>query len=252
MTCKYFNLCGGCSYQADNTEYRSIKFNNVKKILSPIIPDNLWKEPVFIADGTRRRATFTFTKTKKGIALGFNEKASANIVSIDRCLLLRKEINDCLVDLKKLLDDICNVVIFQKKAKKQIGKKITGGDLHLCISENGIDVVLISSLLPNLEIREIIADHLANNDMIIRFSWQTKESYHTEVILEKNKPYILINGFFVYIPAGTFLQPSFEGETFLRDMVSKYLSDTEGKIADLFCGVGTFSYQLCRKKILKY
>ena len=87
--------------------------------------------------------------------------------------------------------------------------------------------------------------------MFIRFSWQTKENSTPEVIVEKNKPYILINGFYVYISAGTFLQPSFEGEAFLRKKVSEYLQETEGKIADLFCGIGTFSYELCRKQNTK-
>ena len=63
-----------------------------------------------------------------------------------------------------------------------------------------------------------------------------------EPIIEKAKPVINIAGRQVYIPAGTFLQPSAEGESALIGLVLKYLGETRGKIADLFCGVGTFSY----------
>ena len=40
------------------------------------------------------------------------------------------------------------------------------------------------------------------------------------------------------------MQPSLESETALLALVLKYLGATRGKIADLFCGVGTFSYPL--------
>ena len=48
----------------------------------------------------------------------------------------------------------------------------------------------------------------------------------------------------MFIPAGTFLQASNSGEQTLINLVLKYISDSQGNIADLFCGVGTFSYPL--------
>jgi 23S rRNA (uracil1939-C5)-methyltransferase len=42
---------------------------------------------------------------------------------------------------------------------------------------------------------------------------------------------------------GSFLQPSAEGEKTLRDLVLKF-ADSPKRAADLFCGLGTFTYSL--------
>lgn len=69
-----------------------------------------------------------------------------------------------------------------------------------------------------------------------------------EPLIEKAKPQIAVGGSCVYIPAGTFLQASSAGERALTGLVLQYLGGTRGKIADLFCGVGTFSYPLAALK----
>lgn len=83
-------------------------------------------------------------------------------------------------------------------------------------------------------------------DGIIRISHRRRPDAEAEPVVEKNAPYVKIADTFVYIPAGTFLQPSREGEQALVTLVLKYLGETSGRIADLFCGVGTFSYPLAR------
>ena len=251
MICPYFENCGGCTYCMSDNKYKTEKINKVKHILSEVIDENVWNNPCFIEIKTRRRATFAFSKTKNKINFGFNKRSSSEIVSIENCLMLKDSINQNIGSLKCLIHDICNVSIWEGKGKKRICKNISNGDIHVCVAENGLDIVIISSILPNLEIREIIAEHITSNANIIRVSWKKDENAEAEIILEKTKPYILINGFYVYIPAGTFLQPSSEGEFFLRKKVLEYLKNTEGKVADLFCGIGTFSYELCKNSNVK-
>jgi 23S rRNA (uracil1939-C5)-methyltransferase len=86
-----------------------------------------------------------------------------------------------------------------------------------------------------------------NNPPIVRLSVGAKNT-KPETIVEKSKPYINIANQQVFISAGTFLQPSKAGEQALIDLVLKYTYATEGKIADLFCGIGTFSYPLATNK----
>ncbi len=249
--CPCFNLCGGCAYPESDAAYKEKKENQVKRILKPLAGDAPWRESYFVPTGSRRRAAFAFRKNKAGITLGFNEKSGPRVISFEKCRMLSPKINKLLPDLENLLKDLCQVKICQGKGKKMSTRQLEQGDIKICLAHNGIDAVMAAPLEPNLEMREIIAEHLFRLDDIIRFSWQKDENSPAETILEKNKPYLLINGYSVYIPAGTFLQPSAEGEAFLRRKTKEYLQGIEGKIADLFCGVGTFSYELCREKNIK-
>ena len=42
------------------------------------------------------------------------------------------------------------------------------------------------------------------------------------------------------------MQPSKEGEQALADIVASYIGQTSSNVADLFCGVGTFSYVISK------
>jgi 23S rRNA (uracil1939-C5)-methyltransferase len=98
-----------------------------------------------------------------------------------------------------------------------------------------------------MEIHQIIFEFIQSTSDIIRVS-QKKNNSLTDVIIEKAKPFIDISGTSVYIPPATFLQASKAAETQMTNLVKKYLEDVEGNIADLFCGVGTFSYPLAVNK----
>ena len=93
-----------------------------------------------------------------------------------------------------------------------------------------------------------ISDFAAKAQDIIRISHRRKNQDTPELLLEKSRPYSKIGNVNVYVPAGTFMQASKDSETFLIDIVKKYMGNTSGKIADLFCGMGTFSYPLSENK----
>lgn len=59
-----------------------------RRILSGIKADFAFGEPVFVADGTRRRAAMAFRRRKGKVTLGFNEAASGNVVDCETCALL--------------------------------------------------------------------------------------------------------------------------------------------------------------------
>jgi len=56
MTCPYAEICGGCLRRGMSEEqYRETKTAAFRRILSGIKADFAFGEPVFVADGTRRR-----------------------------------------------------------------------------------------------------------------------------------------------------------------------------------------------------
>ena len=245
MSCPKAELCGGCVFQnKDDKVYRQEKFSKVKTLLSSLAPALPWGEPVFITDGTRRRASMAFSYNNKKITLGFNQRGSNIIVDIDNCLLLTHRLNSILPDIRNLLQAICAIPFQVKNGKKIIYKTISVGDVWLCDCTNGIDITLEYDAPLDLEHRMVICEFINHISNVVRISHRRKNQDIPEPIVEISKPFIKISPYTVYIPAGTFLQPSQEGESALINMVKEYVGECRGKIFDLFCGVGTFSYAL--------
>ncbi|MFV0626286.1 MAG: class I SAM-dependent RNA methyltransferase [Alphaproteobacteria bacterium] len=248
MNCKYAEVCGGCAFiNLDEKVYREQKYANFKKIISTCKQEAPLEEPIFIKDGTRRRAAFAFSYSKKKLTLGFNEKASKNLVDIDFCPLLTDKINQNLPLIRELISEICQNPLTEKLKKGKFKTtNINSGDILVCEADNGLDIVLEFDSNLSLEHRLIISEVSQKGNDIIRISHRKNNFDSGEIIAEKIKPYIEIAGIKVYISAGTFLQASKEGEKALLETATKYLENDEGKIADLFCGIGTFSYPLSR------
>ena len=252
--CIFNNFCGGCCFRnLEKADYQRQKQINLQKILLPLSGENFdFENPVFIDDGNRRRACMTFEMKKGNIVLGFNAKRSDEIADINHCVMLTAEINSILPIVRKLLEEICSTgIAFSGKKKKVAYSFVKKGDVWITQADNGLDLVLEFLEPITLDIRQIIFEQLSGQDKIIRISHRHSQNEQPEVIMEKIKPFITISGYEVYIPAGTFLQPSKAGEQALIGIAEKYLGNITGKIADLFCGVGTFSYSLSQKKDVK-
>ncbi len=249
MECPVSKICGGCRYRdLTDKEYQNIKIRNFSHILSSINSSFHINTPQFIKDGCRRRATLAFNFKKKHLTMGFNKEASSQIVDIDSCALLTSNMNKVLPVVKQLVEAICNEPITIKQGKKFISKSVNKGDVFICEASNGIDIVLEFDEELLLNHRMIISEFAHSESSVIRISHRRKADSNTETIVEKAKPFINVGKYEVFIPAGTFLQPSDYGQQKLGILVKQYLKGVKGKIADLFCGVGTFSYLLAENQ----
>ncbi len=249
QSCSYQEICGGCVFRNLTEEkYQQTKLQKVQNILKGL--DNQeykFCAPIFIQDGQRRRASLAFSFKKGNLKLGFNQEQSAELVDINHCCLLTEKLNQIIPSIRQVLSELCAVKTPQYKKNKIIGyKNVTRGDVWLTQADNGIDVVLEFDDEINLEYRMIISEFALNNASVIRVSHRKNDMSMAETLVEKIKPYIKIADYEVYIPAGTFLQASKEAENKMIALVEKYIGNTNGKIADLFCGVGTFSYPLSK------
>lgn len=247
MSCVYQNICGGCPLRELNTEdYRRLKIERFKKIAANLKQSDIpFGEPIFIADGQRRRAEFTFQYRKGTISLGFNAAQSHQLVDIAMCAALTPNLNNVLPRVRDFLQKLCAIKSTQKIKTKFITSNISQGEIWLTEAANGIDILLETDEKITLEHRMEICDFATQNPEIIRIS-VGKKNTRPETVVEKSRPHIKIAGHEVFIPAGTFLQASAAGEKALTDLVLKYIGETTGNIADLFCGVGTFSYPLAQ------
>ena len=168
------------------------------------------QEPFWTSIKSRRRADFSFSDGK----FGFFKKSSKDIVNLKNCPLLTDEINEILPKVANL--PWCG-----------------SGSCLITSCKNGIDIA-ITSVTPyfSKDFKNAVESLNA-----IRISWNGK------VIKQIVKPIIDFNGKEVEYPIGAFLQPTVESENFIRDMVLKAASGYK-KIADLFCGIGNFTFAL--------
>ena len=246
--CSYAEICGGCLYRREASEdYQKHKEEAFRRVMAGLKKQpEQYGNPVFIPDGTRRRASLAFRRHKGKLVLGFNMRKSAEIVDIQKCCLLTPQLNAVLPEVRDLLAELCSLPFSEKKGRKIQQTFLTAGDVWLCQADNGIDLVLEFDGELDLSRRMVIFEKAQNSEKIIRISHRRRDNETPEPVVEKFPPLVDIAGVNVYIPAGCFMQASGEAERTLIGLVLKYLGNMEGNIADLFCGMGTFSYPLSR------
>jgi len=239
--------CGGCVFRnVAEATYRKNKEDDFKKTIALIKnAQPIFDEPIFISDHSRRRAEMTFRFIKKQLVFGFNQQASHDIADIQSCPLLVDELNNLLPKIRRFLEELCAITITKKNKNKLITSRIQEGDIHLLKADNGVDIILHVKDKPELEHRLLIADFVNQNADVCRVSWQINASY-AETIIQKSMPELYIAGYTVHIPQSIFLQASKTAENIMIEKVLSYLGNTHGKIADLFCGLGTFTYPLTK------
>ena len=143
MGCLIHKNCGGCVYRnLDLPTYQKQKEASVKTLLEQNLGplNQIWEKPIFIADGTRRRASFAFTKKQK-LIFGFNANKSSEIIDITQCDMLSPKINAALPSLRLLLEKLCALNTANRHKSKQ-KQQIVGGDLQILEAQNGLDIVL--------------------------------------------------------------------------------------------------------------
>ena len=241
-------VCGGCPLRSmTENEYRKKKTENFAKTLSLIknaAPS--FDEPVFISDGCRRRADMAFALSGNVLKLGFNQAGTHNLIDVQTCPMLTAELNAFLPELRRFLQEFVRISITVKiKKKKMQTVSLHRGSVRLLQADNGIDVVLDLPVEPGLEHRLIVADFVNTTSGLLRLSWSI-DGETPETIVEKQIPELYISGCTIAIPPGVFLQASKSAENAMIAAVTDYVGEIGGKAADLFCGLGTFTYPLAK------
>ncbi len=171
----------------------------------PITGDAVW-----VNAGMRRRADFAFAPGQ----FGFFASTSKDIIPVTNCPNLVPEINAILPMLAALPWD-------------------GAGSCLVTLCDNGIDVAIIAGVpYFGAEFK-----NAANKLPIIRMTWNEHS------VVSRATPMVNFSGRAVEYPSGAFLQPTISGADVMRDMVVR-AADGFGRVADLFCGLGNFTFAL--------
>ena len=224
--CRHFGTCGGCAMQhMSEASYRVWKQDQVVAAFnSRGIDANA--SALLMVQGLRRRATLTARGTDAGIALGFHEAGTHDLVDIQECPVLVPEIVAALSGLKALL-----APLMAKKAEVRLVVTQTGG---------GLDVAIESTE------RKLTPDLRANLARVASAHRLARVSIAGDPAFEASAPFLRFGNADCVTPPGSFLQAVAEAEAKMVELILAALPKVKS-VADLFSGVGAFTFPLAAR-----
>ncbi|HVJ52264.1 MAG TPA: class I SAM-dependent RNA methyltransferase [Aliidongia sp.] len=229
--CPNYAVCGSCTLQHAKDEfYRHWKIDLVREALRGRgLKPRVWREPIFLAAGDRRRATFAAHKKGDTVILGHYRRRAHQVTDIAHCLVADPAIMEMRGKLTTALAPILQegkpAMAFIQAVNGQLDLVITGP-----VGKKGH---------PDPQIRDALAK-LARDTNANRISWRAGPDNTAEIIAEISPPRARFGALDVILPPLAFLQPTQAGEDALVAAVMELLPRT-GKFADLFSGCGTFT-----------
>lgn len=223
--CRHFGECGGCAIQhLEDGAYRDWKRQILVDALRSRSID-IEVDPMVACEAhSRRKAALTARKTDKGLLLGFNAALSHRIVNMEECPVMLPSIVENLDVLRKLGMHVA----------------MTSEPFRLAATQtaSGLDVAMEGSGKPEGKRRQTVVDFCVQNGI-------SRLSIDGEIIIEPQKPVVMIDDIAVPPPPGAFLQAVESAEQVMARLVTDHLRKAK-RVADLFAGIGTFALRLAR------
>lgn len=210
--CPYFDICGGCNLLHMNYDDQlKFKYNKVKDIIFKYLKENIKVNDVIYSNQFNYRNKASFEVKEK---LCYKMRKSTNLVDINYCYLLDKNINDVVHVLNNLnLKNINNITIR------------TGEE----------DIMVIISGNPSHEIIDALKEKARSiyvNDKLV---------YGKSNIVSK------IGNYEFFVSDKSFFQVNKYNVKNLYDKVLEYAELTGNEnILDLYCGTGTIGIYLSK------
>lgn len=218
--CRHFGACGGCVLQhLDDAAYVATKDQWLRTALAQqhLAPERI--APLArLARGTRRRARFHLAEGR----VGFHARGSHRVVDLEECHVLHPK----LVALVPAL--------------REFAPRAAALAASATLADNGIDLLLDLPDRPALAALEAMAG-LAEAGDLARLAW--REGGRVALAAERRKPTVSLSDVAVALPEDAFMQPSAEAEAALVAAVAT-LAVGAKNVADLYAGIGTFSFAL--------
>ena len=225
--CIHFTTCGGCAMQHWQAEpYRKWKTSLVSAALMSVGIEEPLGDLIVSPPASRRRAVFTATMASGKLVFGFNRMMSHSVEPIDECAVVVPAIVAALPALRALSAQLSTL------AKGAFSLTVTA-------TETGLDLRADKVKQPDDALRRA----LINTSLKHGFA---RLAINDEIIVESRSPLVNFGGVMVSPPSGGFLQATVQAEHAMQGIVAGYLEGAK-KIADLYCGSGTFALPLARK-----
>jgi len=228
--CQHFGVCGGCALQHLTDEaYAAAKLSWLQGALA----QHGFKDVAIatlrrLAPGTRRRARLALARNGEAVA-GFHGRMSHAIVDMRECHVLHPALFALVEPLRKLAAEIL--------------PRRGAASAALTLGDAGVDVLLELPKAPALDGLEVLARFAAEHDLA-RLSWQAGKV--VAPVAQRRPVRAIFAGVAVDLPPDAFLQASVEADAVLSGLVLDAIG-TPRRVADLYAGVGTFSFALASR-----
>ncbi|WP_347311760.1 class I SAM-dependent RNA methyltransferase [Defluviimonas sp. SAOS-178_SWC] len=221
--CPHYRACGGCSLMHASEDFvADWKAGVVRTALAAQGLEAPFRPVMTSPPQSRRRATLSGRRTKKGALVGFHGRASGTIVEIPGCRLL----HPALIAALPLLNEV-TMLGASRKGEVALTVTVTEGGLDLAVSDGK---PLEQSLF-------LVLAALTERAGLARIVW------NGEPVVSRHPAAQRFGNARVVPPAGAFLQATEAGEAALVAAVRDAVGGAK-RIADLFAGSGTFSLPL--------
>jgi len=226
--CPHFGECGGCALQHwAAAPYLAWKGEQIRLALGRVhIETDIL--PAFAAPpASRRRLALHARREGRAVVLGFKARRSWRLAAIETCVIADRR----LVAAFPLLRRLAGPFLEHPKSAPT---------LHVTLTQTGLDIDVTGverrsgGLSADARMR---AAQVAGEGDIARVTLAGETLYQSRPALVRLGPAT------VALPAGAFLQAVPEAEAAMAAFI---LGEAAGarRIADLYCGVGTFTFRL--------
>ncbi|WP_138466304.1 class I SAM-dependent RNA methyltransferase [Poseidonocella sp. HB161398] len=221
--CPHAKSCGGCVLQhGSDALVAAWKQGIVRDALRAQGIEAEIGQPVTSPAGSRRRAGFAGRRTKKGALAGFHGPRSHTLVEVRSCHVITPKLAALLPHLEAL-------TVAGGSRKGEISFQATE-------TLNGPDLAATGGKPLDLALHQALVE-LGAAAGLARLSW------NGEQVAQWAAPDVHMGPARVTLPPGAFLQATSHGQAALTAAVEE-ITKGASRIADLFCGCGTFALPL--------
>jgi 23S rRNA (uracil1939-C5)-methyltransferase len=239
--CRHFEACGGCMAQhmapALYTAWKSdliVSAFRTQKI-------EISQTPLFVVPPqSRRRAALTAHVAGQNVRLGYHARRSHTLIDLSECPVLAAPIVAALPALR----DIARLL------SGGHGSRLKPFELRISVASltGGLDVSVEggdgkpngkSGTPPDMPLAAQLA-------IIARRSGLARLTVEGLTVCSERDPQLITEAGAIVPPPGAFFQAAAEAETRMTALILEGVSKSR-RIADLFCGSGTFTLPLARR-----
>jgi 23S rRNA (uracil1939-C5)-methyltransferase len=227
--CPHFFACGGCALQHwAHAPYLAWKMERLagtlarQRIETEILP------AYAAAPESRRRIALHARKgTAEAARLGYKARKSWDLVDVAVCPISDPRLQAAIPAMKRLA-----VPLFEHPK--------SAPTLHVTLTETGIDIDISGVERKSGGLSADARMHIAERAAAADFARVTLDG---EVAYMARQPVVRLGPATVAMPAGAFLQATAGAEAAMAGFVAEAATGAS-RIADLYCGVGTFTFRL--------
>ncbi len=233
--CPHFAACGGCALQHwDMAAYSAWKRDMVQVMLSRAGLDVAVAPILTTPPHSRRRVGLHARKQGKVVELGYKARRSWALVPISTCVIADPAIVRALPHLKALA-----APLFEHPKSAPI--------LHVTLSLTGLDIDI--SGVERSRSGGLSGDARMQIAMTAAEADFARVTMGDDILYGARTPMVALGKARVGLPHGAFLQATQGSEADMIRLVREGVGEAK-RVADLFCGVGTFTFPLAETAVV--